>query len=199
MKKFILTCFVALIIASGYAQGLDLGIKAGANFANQDISGQGISLDTKSRASFHGGLFVTFMFSEKMGLQPELLYSIQGSKVEDFDLEQSLDYLSIPILFRYNINDMISLHAGPQLGLLMASELTVDGDKEDIKDDFNSTDFGIAVGGEVDLPMNLGAGIRYVAGLSDIVKEGESWDGAEIKNSVIQVYVKFKILNGTKK
>lgn len=198
------TLFTALLLisicsAGLHAQGLDFGVKAGVNIANQDISATGYSLDTKAKVLFHGGVFVTWMFSEKLGIQPEALFSMQGSKY-DFDTYDAgliTNYVNVPILVRYNITDMFSVHAGPQFGILLSAEEEFDGDKEDIKDDFKGTDIGLAFGLEADLPARLGVGARYVLGLTNVLESDSSFDDAELKNGVIQIYVKFRILSGS--
>jgi hypothetical protein len=200
-KTALLVLFVTLSMCS-FAQGLDVGIKGGLNVASQNISTSFFKPDISAKAGFHGGVFVTYMFSEKLGIQPEFLYSMQGSTT-DFDgeeYEDKLGYLNIPLLVRFNILDMLSVHAGPQFGFLLSAKETFEGITEDIKSDFKSSDFGIAVGAEADLIMNLGVGARYVFGMTDIVSgEDSSWSGYEIKNAVFQLYVKFKFLNGSKK
>lgn len=200
MKKSLLTAFVLVAVATGLAaQGLGFGIKGGINLANQkiDASDQYIDPDdVKSRFGIHGGVFLTFMFSDNLGIQPELLYSQQGS-TSNWDTDEfktKVGYVTLPVLLRYNINEMFSLHAGPQFGFLMSAKEEYEGADYDIKEDFKGSDIGLAFGVEVDLPAKLGIGARYVAGLSDIVKEEGSWGGYSLKNSVIQIYAKFRIL-----
>ena len=94
---------------------------------------------------------------------------------------------------------MISVHAGPQFGILVSAKEDEDGDKEDIKDDFKTTDFGLALGAEADLPANFGVGLRYVFGLTNVIKEDMSFDDTELKNGVFQIYVKFRIISGSEK
>jgi hypothetical protein len=101
---------------------------------------------------------------------------------------------TIPVLLRYNINEMLSLHVGPQFGILVKAEEEFDGDTEDIKDDFKSSDISGAFGVEVDLPIKLGVGVRYVLGLSNVVADDGSFGDAELKNGVIQVYAKFRFI-----
>jgi hypothetical protein len=196
MKKiFIAVGILAICSTCALAQGLGLGIKAGVNIANQDISAS-YSAETSSQIGFHGGVFVVFMFTEKMGIQPELLYSTGGSEVDiagDIYAEK-LGYIILPVLFRYNINDMFCLHAGPQFGFLVSAEEEFNGDTEDIKDDFKGSDIAASFGVEVDLPIKLGIGARYALGLTDIVEEGGSWTGAEIKNGTFQIYAKFRLI-----
>jgi hypothetical protein len=198
MKKIMLTVTMSLFCLAGMAQGIGFGLKAGANIANTDISSDQFSLDTKSKIGIHGGVFLTLMFSDKLGVQPEVLYSMQGSKydIPDFEGELKLDYITIPLLLRYNFNEMISIHAGPQFSLLAKAEEEFDGDTQDIKDDFKGSDISGAFGLEVDLPAKLGFGARYVLGLSNVLEEGGSFGNAELKNGTIQVYIKFRILGG---
>lgn len=197
MKTLFASVMLASICSSGLlAQGIDFGVKAGANIANQKISGD-YSPDTKATVGFHGGVFITWMFSEKIGLQPELLLSMQGSKDDTggYDYKILTNYVSVPILVRYDINDMFSVHAGPQIGILMSAKEEYNGDKEDIKDDFKTTDIGLALGAEANLPLNLGVGVRYVFGITNVIKNDSSFDDTTLKNGVLQIYVKFRIIS----
>lgn len=194
MKKLILLLVViGFTTAGAFAQGVSGGIKAGLNLADQKISGGGISIDTKMKVGFHFGAYATIMFSDKLGIQPEALYSTQGSKVEfdGADGDFNFSYLNVPVLLRYNINDLVHLHAGPQFGFLLKAEADSDGDTEDIKDSFKGSDLGLAFGGGVDLPMGLGFGIRYTAGLSQISEDED--ENGEWKNNNIQLYVSYKL------
>ncbi|MFT5238718.1 MAG: hypothetical protein ACI9M9_002330, partial [Flavobacteriaceae bacterium] len=76
MKKITVLVVAILISASGFSQSIDLGIKAGANFANiSDVEGG----DAKSITGFQAGVFVGFKLGDKIGLQADVLYSQQGS------------------------------------------------------------------------------------------------------------------------
>jgi len=196
MKKLVCTLTLISLVSAGiYAQGISGGLKAGVNFANQDISGDGISLDTKSKIGFHAGAFATIMFNEKMGLQPEILYSTQGSKIDidGTDAQFNFDYVTVPILFRYNINEMFNLHAGPQLAFLTKAEIEQDGDTEDLKEEevVKGTDFGGAIGAGVDLPMGVGFGARYIFAFGHVTEDTDAFP--EIKNSNIQIFVSYKL------
>jgi hypothetical protein len=196
MKKIISILIISMICSTiGLAQGVSFGVKGGVNFASINFSGD-FSPDVKSKVGFHTGVFVSLMLSDKIGIQPEALYSIQGTKIDisTYDQQYNLAYINVPILLRYNLNDMISLHAGPQIGLLLSAEEEFDGSTTDIKDSLKGTDMGIAVGGEVDLPAKLGFGVRYVIGLSNL--EDDSSGDVTVKNGVFQVYVKFRLVGG---
>ena len=201
MKTLLSGLMLATICTAGlHAQGIDFGVKAGVNVANQKITGD-YEPDTKAKIGIHGGVFVTWMFSEKLGIQPEVLFSAQGSKDKDDSYDYSIvtNYVSIPVLVRYDINDMFSVHAGPQFGVLVSAEEEFNGDSQDIKDDFKGTDVGIALGAEADLPANFGVGLRYIFGVTNVLKEEMSFDDTELKNGVFQIYVKFRIISGSDK
>ena len=202
MKTLLTSLMLALICSTGLlAQGIDFGVKAGANIANQKISGD-YDIDTKAIVSFHGGVFVVWMFTEQLGLQPELLLSMQGSKEKDatYDYKINTNYVNIPVLVRYNINDMFSVHAGPQFGILVSAKEEFDGDKDDIKDDFKTMDVGLAIGAEANLPVaNLGVGLRYIIGLTNVLSEDGSFDDTELKNGVFQIYVTYTIVRRSDK
>lgn len=194
MKKafFVLT----LVAFSGYgavAQGISGGLKLGANFASQKFSGDGFDVSADGRTSLHGGFFLTVMVSETFGVQPELLYNSVGSKF-DFggeDLVQQLDYLTVPVMFRYNPVPVFNIHAGPQFGFLLSAKAKMDGDSQDLKDGYKGLDVGVGIGAGVDLPMGLGLSARYVAGLVNVA-EDDSGD-ASVKNSAVQISVTYKV------
>ena len=74
MKKIIIVFAVALLSAPLFAQGLDLGLKAGVNFANiTDATG------LENRTGFVFGAFAGAKLGDKIGIQGDLLYSQQGA------------------------------------------------------------------------------------------------------------------------
>jgi Outer membrane protein beta-barrel domain len=202
MKKLILTfAGTVLIVSCVMAQNFSGGIKVGLNLADQKISGSGIALDTKTMPAFHGGVFVTYMFAEKTGVQPELLYSMQGSKIDidGFKIDSKFDYLNIPVLFRYNITQIINVNAGPQVGFLMSAKQKSDGTTEDVKSSFKSTDFSLAFGAGIDLPVGLIGGVRYSLGLAKIQDTNDpDFGSTDFKNNNLQIYLGYKLF-GKKK
>ncbi len=183
MKKIFLSiAIISLVTISSkiHAQGVGLGIKAGANFANQSIT----DISTDSKTGFHGGAYLVLAFSEKWGIQPELLYSSQGSELPSTTSE--FDYMSIPVLVRWKPLSVLSIEAGPQFSTLLGAK--IDGD--DIKDEIKKSDFGLAVGATVHLPLGFNAGLRYVWGFTNV---NDLSNDTTVKNSVVQVYAGWTI------
>lgn len=186
MKKIILSAIAVMAFGFANAQQTKFGVKAGVQFANLtgDIE------ENSSKVGFQVGGFAEIKLSEKFAVQPELLYSTQGTKV-DFgseDLKYNLDYLNIPVMAKYYVAEKFSLEAGPQIGFLLSAKAKVEDEKEDIKDGLKSIDFGLNFGAGYDFTENLSAGVRYNLGLSNINDEGDG----EIKNSVFSLAVGYK-------
>jgi len=162
MKHVLLFSFYVVAISAATAQNSSWGVKGGLNSAALNFSIAGSTVHADRLNAFHAGLYATIMTTEKFGVQPELMYSIQGSKVGSSDIK--LGYLVIPFMFRYNIINPVSLQAGPQLGvLLLATDTGADASSQ-----FSSLDFGLGMGAAVDLPLRLSLTVRYVIGLSNI-------------------------------
>ena len=65
---------------------------------------------------------------------------------------------------KYYLTKGFSLEAGPQIGFLLSAK----NDKTDVKDSFNTVDFGVNFGLGYKLDNGLNFGARYNLGLSDI-------------------------------
>src|SRR5690554_3531699 len=199
MKKLLLIVGVAVFTLSTQAQEIRMGVKAGLNLAS--IGGDETG-DLKSRTSFHLGGLVEIPISEKFSVPPELLYSAQGAKSEEtetfmgqtfnYETKIKLDYISVPIMAKYYVVDGLAIEAGPQIGFLMSAKADVEAsgggesesDSVDIKDDFNTLDFGLGLGASYRLDMGVFFGARYNLGLSNINKDSGDFKN---QNNVFQI------------
>ncbi len=185
MKKYAFLIISLLLVAFAMntkAQGLGIGLKAGMNFANQKIT----DINTNTRTGFHGGIYAIIAFSEKWGIQPELLYSSQGSELPD-DIND-FSYMTIPVLLRWKMISFLSLSAGPQFSILLDAKNQAG---ESFKDQFKNSDFGLAVGATIHLPLGLNAGARYVWGFTNV---SELQNDISVKNTTIQIFAGWTII-----
>lgn len=206
MKKIILSSLLALAFGFTYAQKAQFGIKGGLNISN--FSGDTEGVDFKSRVGFSGGVFAAIKFSEKITLQPEILFSTQGAEAQNVeadvngviytgDVKFNLSYINIPVMFKYYVADKFNLEAGPQIGFLTSAKTStkIDGfsqtDEQDAKDYFESVDFGLNLGAGYDFTKKISAGVRYNFGLSNIAKT-QAGDNTKIENSVFSLSVGYK-------
>ena len=180
MKYKILTfIFFLLIIQNSFSQKFDLGIKSGSNFATQNIK----SIDgTKSITGLHVGVFTYIKLPLIFGIQPELQYSTQGTKINSTTM-RSIDYLNVPILVRSSFGPM-NIHFGPQFGILTGAINEVSGIPTDIKDKFLKRDFSLVLDVSVEPVDRFIFSVRYVKGLKNISDDDPFAN--ETKNTTFQ-------------
>jgi len=185
-RILLIAFFVLSASASVFSQAqVSLGLKGGLNFANLDVSD--LSGTYKNRTGYHLGAFALFKFT-KIGIQPEVIFSEQGSEIKDPQLgsfESNFSYVNIPVIVKLYTVAGINLQAGPQFGFLTSANL---GD-ESIKDELKGSDVSLALGVGWDLPFGLTIDGRYNLGLSDVSENSAN----EIKNQVWQVSVGYKL------
>lgn len=187
MKKLLVLVFVLSSVGATYAQvQVALGLKAGANISKFDDA------DADNLTSFHAGAFGLFKFT-KIGIQPEILFSQQGSTFEEagekFDFETA--YVTIPVMVKLYLIGGLNLQAGPQFGFLTKADLEGQGD---VKDKMKGSDLSANVGLGWDLPFGLTLDARYNIGLSDLNDDEDTFGDASFKSRVIQLSVGYKIL-----
>ena len=153
MKKIIFLVFLVLFTTKSFSQGVDLGIKVGANFAS-------LTDDIETRTGLNFGGFATIKFNDKIALQGDLLYSQQGAELLDIG-KVDLDYMNIPVVLKYYLVKKLNIQVGPQFGFLVND------------DDLNteSMDIAAVVGLGLDLPLGFRIDGRYNFGLTEILPD----------------------------
>jgi hypothetical protein len=176
MKKLFLLVVIILVPFIVHAQGIGLGIKAGANFSNPSTT----NIDISSATNYHFGAYVNLNFSDKFGISPEVLYSVYGSKWNNVSVD--FNYLAIPVMLRFKPIKFLSLEAGPQFSFLTKADAS-------IKDQLKSNDFGLAFGAGLHLPLGFNIGARYIYGFSNISDVSDQ----TINSRTLQLYAGWTI------
>ncbi|RZJ66034.1 MAG: PorT family protein [Flavobacterium sp.] len=193
MRKIVLTALVAACTIAAHAQEkkVRFGVKGGLNVATQKIEELG-SIDQESKIGFHVGGVVEFAFTENLSLQPEVVYSKQGTTLEDAGekIDFHVDYVNVPIVFKYNNLGVkgFGVGIGPQVGFLVNAKAEGGGEEEDIKDIYKSTDFAAVLNLEYEFDFGLFIQTRYNFGFTDINDLGDN----KIQNRVFQVSAGYK-------
>ena len=176
MKKLIATLLVLFAFGNIDAQ-VRIGIKGGVNFA--DLEG---NFDTSMRTGFHAGAVLEIKI-HNFALEPELMYSTQGAKVDVGTVKNyNFDYVTVPVLVKYYVlSDTFSIEAGPQFAFLVDDNIS-----KSIVNTYDTKSFDFAVVGGVGLNItkSLFAQAHYVVGLTDASTSAFSSD--HITNRVIQ-------------
>jgi hypothetical protein len=192
------TLFIVLLIAvasqlaSAQAQ-FAVGIKGGLNFANLDAS-KSVGETYDSRTGYHAGAFALIKLGF-IGIQPELIFSRQGSKYtfNATKYDANYDYINVPIMAKFYLPLGLNLQAGPQFGFLTKAELkqTAGSGSQDLKSYSKNADVAIGLGAGWDLPFGLTVDARYNLGVSKI--NDTSGTSGDVKNRVFQVSVGYKL------
>jgi hypothetical protein len=184
----VLVCFFsALTPTIVKSQEAQFGVKAGLNYSSivGDLT-QGI----KFRFSGHAGVFLEIEFSDKFAFQPELVYSSQGFQFSsdlltiqnggdildqnDIRTNVQFNYLTVPILGKFVVSDLLVVEFGPQFAFLLNQVTKIknlDQRDDTIRDDRTSTsgnfqlDYGAAVGLEVQFDDEFSVSSRFYFGL----------------------------------
>lgn len=191
MKKAILLAVLTVFaLTNGFAQvdpgtdsssGVSFGVKGGVNFAT--ITGDETD-DLDGRTGLNAGAVANIPISELFAVQPEALYSTQGSTfTEDgLDVTIKLDYINVPVLADFTVAEGLSLQGGPQIGFNITKEFEADGISMEIED-VESVIVEAAVGAQYRLPVGLFFQARYVIGLTNISSDSD----VSNQNSVISL------------
>jgi hypothetical protein len=138
MKKYILiTLTLIFLVSYSYGQNqLEYGFKVGLNIANVDevgtkgegqfseVSYDGLPTATGVRPQL--GFWLAVPISEKLTLQPELLWTQKYLKYQSTNVEidhTNFDYLSLPLLAAYRFHEHWSVELGPEISYLLAATL----------------------------------------------------------------------------
>jgi len=182
MNKVIGSLLIVCMITMAKAQEVKkvvnfdviFGAKAGLNFAT--VTGN-VS-DRSILVGVHFGGMAEVSINKQLAVQPEVLFSMQGTSYSKKGNTQ-LNYLLLPVIGKYYIIENLSLEAGPQLGVLLSAR---DGG-ENAKKNISSTDIGFNIGAGYKLDNKFNFGIRYSIGLTNINNNGNS----KINNAVLQL------------
>ena len=166
MKKLLIAVLV-LLSTQSFSQGLfsrlSFGIKAGANYSNYTNA----DFATDALVGCHAGAMVNFRITKRFSIQEEFLFSSQGAKVKGdvFGNENvKVYYLTVPFLFKYRTPVGFYIELGPQVGMKAKEEVGNSGTGDFAK----KLDLAGAGGIGWQSNMGLGAGFRYIAGISKV-------------------------------
>ncbi|REE24429.1 outer membrane protein with beta-barrel domain [Winogradskyella pacifica] len=167
----------------------NFGIKGGINYGkytpNQNLR------DYNYQVGFYIGGFYKIEITDKMKFQPELLFALQGSKINtkdnpitdfngnplpytgtfDFEYQVYEFTISIPLPIKLYFSEAFYMESGPQFGFiidrnLQSSQILLDGnDSSFIKKGNANFDFGVCLGTGYDVSDALSLNIRAFTGL----------------------------------
>ncbi|HEX2683540.1 MAG TPA: porin family protein [Ferruginibacter sp.] len=100
------------------------GLKTGLNVSGAyNVTGD--EFIAKARPGFVAGVFLNFPIGNRIGIQPEALFSQRGIRARGkmlgapYDFTRTTTYIDVPVLLTIKATDVLSLVAGPQFSHLI--------------------------------------------------------------------------------
>lgn len=191
MKKTTVFLVILLACFSIQAQNTNIkfGVKTGLNlskFTPEKRIGNIILAEYQFKVGYYVGAYANFFISDKIRIQPELLYNTQGTKIVidnitlidatgtniatgDFESTINESTISIPIVLQYFLNEKFSLEGGPQFGYIINRKETLTGslthENPIIERDYDRFDVGFNIGIGFDISEKFRINSRYFLGL----------------------------------
>ncbi|MBQ9584591.1 MAG: PorT family protein [Muribaculaceae bacterium] len=158
--------------------------------------------------NYQAGLFMEYRFTSSFSIAPEVVFAAQGGKYEvkdyndgdgyfDAKFTDNINYINIPVMFKYYVTPALSIDLGPQLGINVYSKYTVESkDKHlniketiDQKDDTKAIDVGVGLGLTYNITNDVFVQGRYTLGLTEVFDK--SWDTGKNGNAQIAIGYRF--------
>ena len=180
MKKILLLAIMAIATLNANAQNEDGAVyitpRVGLSFATTTNDGA-----SGWRTGLNAGVEAEYNLSENCGVSGGLFYTMQGAKASDITLK--LDYINVPILFRYSPVEGLYFKAGIQPGFNVVKDIRAYGETIKIGDYDNTVKtvaLSIPIGVSYMFRNHIALDFRYNWGITKAY-------GDNCKNSVFML------------
>ncbi|MEO8861033.1 MAG: porin family protein [Ginsengibacter sp.] len=176
-KNLFLSLFASLLFSFLLAQDhssprVNFVIVVGANASNMNFNKGVPAPATPIARTWKTGLSLGFLINvplaEKLYLQPGYYYVQRNGADKSTRLNYLVDYLSLPVLLKYEISPVISILAGPEGSLLISAKQNSNGVKTTITHDFEERSVGATGGIDFLIKNNFLISARLMEGLNHI-------------------------------
>ena len=206
MKK-ITIALVCMLLTAGAAMAqkqFTFGPKIGVDYTHF----WGKNAYHGGQLNYQAGVFMEYRFTNRFSIAPEVVFAAQGGKydVKDYNdgdgyfdakFTENVNYINIPVMFKYYVTPALSIDLGPQLGINVYSKYTVESkdkhlnikETEDQKDDTKTIDVGVGLGLTYNIAKDVFVQGRYTLGLTEVFDK--SWDTGKNGNAQIAIGYRF--------
>ena len=142
---------------------VDFGLKGGLNVSS--LGGNNSQIGS-AKVGFHAGAYLITFLSERVSLQPELVYSQQGFQLTgQYATRFEHNYLNLPIIFKIDVGPGTTVQLGPQVGYFLNRN-----DNGNNFGGYKKIDFGLALGVGYALESGLNLTARYNLGFANVTE-----------------------------
>lgn len=171
--------FFCLSSLTSHAQRFKAGLIVGANLAQIDGDGEA----GFNKLGVQGGLRVAAVFTDRIELSTEMLFSQRGSRLQILFGNTTLNYVEVPLIFNYKdwLNEednfyKFHFYAGFSYGRLIGSK-TTDIVWDPFLIQFRKNDVSWLAGATFYTNENLGFGARYTSFINKIYRPASTGPG----------------------
>jgi hypothetical protein len=170
------------------------GLVGGINYGKFRIDGDDAGdLKYENSVGWAAGAYLSLPLGHIVSLEPQVLYSLHAYQALDGPsllTSGKLNFISIPVLFKFHFSKGFALTLGPQFDILGGVE---DVPSTVLKEDFAASSIGVSGGVEFIPRAPIVIFARYVSGITDM-DDRDSDDGdISYFNDNLQVGIKLKL------
>jgi outer membrane protein W len=198
VKKTILAAIAVFSALAATAQSkgnIEFGIGAGVNFSNLSVRGSNNYWgNADGSTAFNVGASLDYYFSDRWSIKVKPAYDRKGwdndvisDGVDSYSTDINTDYITVPVMANWHFGRKRNwyLNFGPYVGFLIsAKETRFD---TDLKNAFETTDIGAALGIGVKIPLNeklkLFIDYQEQTGFSPVFKNDDSINAFTVRTS----------------
>ncbi len=188
MKRLIVLGLLLTNVLSASAQSsFSIGPKVGLNMSNYT----GGNIKSDALFSYHVGGLMSFGLGNTFFVQPEILFSSQGAKIDNQGSKENykVSYLAVPIMLKLRTGSGLYFEAGPQVSFKTGEDV-----KDETIDKFSKNlDLSLGAGLGYQSAGGFGIGARYMAGISKVGNFDAHNINPDFKNSLLQVSLFYAI------
>lgn len=156
------------------SSGIKYGIRAGYTISHLDFEATPI-MENKHRNSLYIGFMANIGLSRTLSIVPEIQFSAEGANEELLHL----DYIQMPVLFRFRFSEKFHAGIGPQIGLKVHK----------YEDGMKNLAYSAVIGADYKINYAIFVDVRYNYGIRNVFDETS---GIVAKNRNIQLGVGYK-------
>ena len=178
-RIFFTTSFLSLLLffvsSINALEISEKGFKVGANFSNS--TGEFV-YNTKLKAGFVGGVFLTNKITQIISIQAELLYSNKGYLIDEnnHDIKATFTYLQFPLFIKLSListeNLKFALLCGPSINYNLSAKydskifgINYSGNINNFKEFDLGADLGLSIQKKINDKRSIIVDLRYEFGL----------------------------------
>lgn len=135
---------------------------------NKGIPPPAVPVKAAWNAGITAGFSLQILLKNNFSIQTEYLYSQVNGEDKRTGIKYMLNYLSMPVLLKYQLSSKVAAEVGPQADLLITAKKKINEISSNITHDTEERNFGLAAGLDFKLIKDVSLNARYSHGLNHI-------------------------------